>query len=53
MKSLDPEVRILFVTALDIAEEITSILPEVNMEQFITKPVRRDQLIRSVKEHTK
>ena len=51
LKSLDPKVRVVFVTALDIAEEVTSILPEVRTEQFITKPIRRDQLIKSVKEH--
>jgi two-component system, OmpR family, response regulator ChvI len=53
LKSLDPKVRVVFVTALDIAEEVTSILPEVSTEQFITKPIRRDQLIKSVKEHTR
>jgi two-component system, OmpR family, response regulator ChvI len=53
LKSLDPKVRVVFVTALDIAEEVTSILPEVRTEQFITKPIRREQLIKSVKEHTK
>jgi two-component SAPR family response regulator len=53
LKSLDPKVRVVFVTALDIAEEVTSILPEVSTEQFITKPIRRDQLIKSVKEHAK
>lgn len=53
LKSLDPKVRVVFVTALDIAEEVTSILPEVSTEQFITKPIRRDQLIKSVKEQAK
>jgi two-component system, OmpR family, response regulator ChvI len=53
LKSLDPKVRVVFVTALDIADEVTSILPEVSTEQFITKPIRRDQLIKSVKEHVK
>jgi two-component system, OmpR family, response regulator ChvI len=53
LKSIDPRVRVVFVTALDIAEEVKSILPEVTSDQFITKPVRRDQLIRSVKDLTK
>lgn len=53
LKSLNPKVRVVFVTALDIAEEVTSILPEVTTDQFITKPVRRDQLIKSVKDLAK
>jgi two-component system response regulator ChvI len=53
LKSLDPKVRVVFVTALDIAEEVMSILPEVSADQFITKPIRRDQLIKSVKEQAK
>ncbi len=50
-KDLDPNVRILFVTALDMADEITTVMPEVEAHQFITKPINRDALISSVKEH--
>jgi len=50
-KDLDPNVRIIFVTALDMADEITTVMPEVEPHQFITKPVNRDALISSVKKH--
>jgi two-component system, OmpR family, response regulator ChvI len=50
-KDLDPNVRIIFVTALDMADEISTVMPEVEPHQFITKPINRDALISSVKEH--
>ena len=50
-KDLDPNVRIVFVTALDMADEITTVMPEVEPHQFITKPMSRDALISSVKKH--
>ncbi|MGB8160346.1 MAG: response regulator [Nitrososphaeraceae archaeon] len=50
-KDLDPNVRIIFVTALDMADEITAVMPEVEPHQFITKPINRDALISSVKKH--
>ncbi|MGA8484047.1 MAG: response regulator [Nitrososphaeraceae archaeon] len=52
-KDLDPNVRIIFVTALDMADEITTVMPEVEPHQFITKPINRDALISSVKKHLK
>jgi len=50
LKSLDPNLRVMFVTALDIAEEITTLLPEVKLSQFIIKPVNPSVLINSVKQ---
>ena len=50
-KDLDPNVRMIFVTALDMADEITAVMPEVEPHQFITKPINRDALITSVKKH--
>jgi two-component system C4-dicarboxylate transport response regulator DctD len=51
LKDLDPNVRILFSTALDMADEITTVMPEVELHQFITKPINRDALISSVRDH--
>lgn len=50
LKSLDPNLRVIFVTALDIAQEITTLLPEVKLNQFIIKPVNPSVLINSVKQ---
>ena len=53
LKTLDPSVQIIFVTALDIAQEITTLLPEVKLNQFLIKPVNPNVLINSVKQHAK
>jgi CheY-like chemotaxis protein len=53
LKTLDPNVQIIFVTALDIAQEITTLLPEVKLNQFLIKPVNPNVLINSVKQHAK
>ena len=53
LKSLDPNLQIIFVTALDIAQEITTLLPEVKLTQFLIKPVNPNVLIGSVKQHAK
>jgi CheY-like chemotaxis protein len=53
LKALDPNLQIIFVTALDIAQEITTLLPEVKLNQFLIKPVNPNVLINSVKYHAK
>ena len=51
LKTLDPNIRIIFVTALDIGQEITTLLPEIKLNQFLIKPVNPNDLINSVKQH--
>ena len=51
-KALDPSVRVMFVTALDLVEEVFSIMPDVNMNQFLIKPIHREELITSVWKQT-
>jgi CheY-like chemotaxis protein/class 3 adenylate cyclase len=53
LKAFEPNIRILFITALDISQEIISLLPELNLSQFLTKPVDPITLISSVKKHAK
>lgn len=53
LKTLDPNLQIIFVTALDIAQEIITLLPEVKLDQFLIKPVNPSVLITSVKQHAK
>jgi len=53
LKTLDPNLQIIFVTALDIAQEITTLLPEVKLSQFLIKPINPNVLINSVKQHAK
>jgi response regulator RpfG family c-di-GMP phosphodiesterase len=53
LKAVDPNLQIIFVTALDIGQEITTLLPEVKLNQFLVKPVNPNVLINSVKKHAK
>ena len=48
-KSIDPTVKIIFVSALDIIEEITSVMTDVKFDHFIHKPVERKTFIKIVK----
>jgi CheY-like chemotaxis protein len=49
LKSINPEVKVIFVSALGIAEEISSILPEIKRDDVIQKPVDREDFVYKVK----
>lgn len=50
MKAIDPKIKIIFLSALDAAEELLSILPGVrNKDTFIRKPVDLRMFINTVK----
>jgi two-component system response regulator ChvI len=49
LKSINPEVKVIFVSALGIAEEISSILPQIKSDDIIQKPVDRENFIYKVK----
>jgi two-component system, OmpR family, response regulator ChvI len=49
MKKLSPKIKILFCSALEIAEELTSVLPEIEHNHIIKKPVERDYFITKIK----
>lgn len=48
LRAINSTVRILFVTALDAAEELISLLPDVAANQVIMKPVSRDRFLNYV-----
>ena len=48
LRAINSTVRILFVTALDAAEELISLLPGVAANQVIMKPVSRDRFLNYV-----
>jgi CheY-like chemotaxis protein len=48
LKAFEPSIRILFLTALDISSEVISLLPELKLSQFITKPVDPNILVSKV-----
>jgi two-component system, OmpR family, response regulator ChvI len=51
LRSINPVVKVLFVSALGIAEEISSILPEVKSDDVIQKPVDKEISYTKSKRH--
>ena len=49
MKAMNPSSKILFASALDAAKELTSILPEVESQDIIKKPVDRENFVKVIK----
>ena len=49
IKSIDPTIKILFITALDILDELLSIVPGLSKEQIIRKPVDKKIFTNTVK----
>jgi CheY-like chemotaxis protein len=49
INAVNPNVRVLFVSALNSAEELVSILPGVRVEDVIRKPVQKEQFLHKVK----
>jgi len=49
LKRIDCDVRVIFATALDAAEELISIIPDLNSVQIIRKPITAKDFINLVK----
>lgn len=49
MKAMNPSSKILFASALDAAKELTSILPDIEFQDIIKKPVDRENFIKVIK----
>jgi two-component system, OmpR family, response regulator ChvI len=45
IKTLSPNTKIIFCSALDIAEEVVSISPDIEYNIIIKKPVEREYFI--------
>ena len=48
LRAINSTIRILFVTALDAADELISLLPDVASNQVIMKPVSRERFLKYV-----
>ena len=48
IKAINPESRAIFVSCLDAAKEISSILPGIKPENIILKPVKGEKLVVAV-----
>ena len=49
MKAMNPSTKILFASALDAAKELTSLIPDIEFQDIIRKPVDRENFIKIVK----
>ena len=49
LKAINPNIKILFVSALDAAQEMASVLPDIGLDDVIRKPVDNDQFLSKVK----
>jgi two-component system OmpR family response regulator len=49
LKAMNPSSKIIFVSALDAAKELTSIFSDIDSEDVIRKPVERDAFIKAVR----
>lgn len=49
MKAINPASKLIFASALDAAKELTSILPDMQSQDIIKKPVDRENFIKTVK----
>ena len=49
IKAIDPTIKILFVTALDILDELLNILPGISKGQIMRTPVDKKTFTNTVK----
>jgi CheY-like chemotaxis protein len=52
LKAINRNVRVIFVTALDIAQELISILPGLKEKDVIRKPISRSEFIEIIEKST-
>jgi CheY-like chemotaxis protein len=48
IKAISPDTTIMFCSALDIAEELTSILPDITYAHILKKPLKKEDLISKI-----
>ena len=53
IKAIDPTIKILFITVLDISDEILTIVPGLTKEQILIKPVEKKVLLNTIKKLSK
>lgn len=51
LKAINNNVKVLFATCLEIAEEILTLIPELPPEQVVQKPVEKEKFIEIVKKN--
>jgi response regulator RpfG family c-di-GMP phosphodiesterase len=51
LRDVKNDVKILFATCLEIAEEMLTLLPDLKREQLIQKPIEKEKFIEIVKKN--
>ena len=49
LRAINGKLKVIFVSALDAAKELVTIIPEVDNDAVIRKPVSKDDFIRAIK----
>lgn len=49
LKAINKDVRVLFLSALEIAEEVSTLLPEIKNNDILMKPISKQKLLAVVK----
>ena len=49
IRAIDPTIKIIFITALDILDELLSIFPGISREQILKKPIDKNLFSHTVK----
>jgi two-component SAPR family response regulator len=49
IKAIDATIKVLFITALDILDEFSTIIPGISKDQIIRKPVDKKLFTNTVK----
>ncbi len=52
LKAANPHAKVMFLSSLDAGPELPDIFPQVRPDQFIRKPVDRNEFIRTISEAT-
>jgi two-component system, OmpR family, response regulator ChvI len=52
LKAISPDIKVLFVSALDAVQEMISILPGVKLDDVVKKPVDEEQFLYKVRKMT-
>jgi two-component SAPR family response regulator len=49
IKSIDPTIKFLFITGLDIVDEVTSLVPGLDESYIIRKPIEKVAFVNKIK----
>ena len=48
IKAIDPTIKIIFITALDILDELLSIVPGISQDQIMRKPIDNKEFTNTI-----